>query len=573
MSILDSLDPDQRRAATIVRGPLLIVAGPGTGKTRTLTHRIAHLVENEGAYPEECLAITFTRRAAEEMRERLNCLLADEHDPAMVRTFHGFCYELLGDHTKMTRLDADFEVATTRQCIEVLSEDLGIENPERTLNRLRNSSGDEPDGSLRKLRTDFREALIERGLIDFDGLLDETLDLLNSRSEVLQSLRERFRWVSVDEYQDLNEKQYRLVRFLAPEESNLCVIGDPDQAIYGFRGGDVEYFKQFESDYPSARTVELTRNYRSTPTIVQGALDVAGPETLVPDRTLQSQRTLDEPIRVNESPTARAEAEFVVKTIERMIGGTTFFSFDSRRVSNEDPDPLAFSDIGVLYRTSEQAEVLEEALSRSGIPFRKHSHVPIAERPQVEFLLNRLEKDSADPLTLRLENAQEEWTDKNEANQDSTRIYEALRSLADSSEDLAEFRSQLALGLDVDLWDPRAGGVSLLTLHASKGLEFRIVFVVGCEEELLPLNWGDDDTGSHPEERRLFFVGMTRAEDKLILSYANRRKRHGSMREMEPSRYLEEIDESLKNKTTLDEKVLESEGNKAGPDQQLSLID
>lgn len=553
-TILGRLDADQRRAARSTGNPVLIVAGPGSGKTRTLTHRIAHLIDSQTAEPGACLAITFTRRAAGEMTDRLAKFLPQQAERVTVRTFHGLCYRLLREFHREAGLPEDLQVATVEQSLAILTEALGITRTEaRTrIRQFRTTPAGERSPELKRDRRTYRRALTEQSLIDFRGLIERTVQVLKDSPTVRRTLQDRFRWISVDEFQDVDPLQYRLIRLLAPPGSNLCVIGDPDQSIYGFRGADVSCFTRFEKDYPTTDRIELTRTYRSVPTISRAALQMIEPDSLVGNRRLEPVRQGDVPNRLQECPTGPAEAEFVVKSIERMIGGTSFFSFDSRRVGSNGGEPLSFSDIGVLYRTRAQAEPLAEAFDRSGIPYRKHSHRPLHEHPTVQFLLERMTSgaDDASPEE-RFDRAVEAWREDNEATDETHRITEALRREIRSLEgDVEALQSELALGLDVDLWDPRAQGVSLLTLHASKGLEFRVVFVVGCEDGFLPFRKESDGTVDRAEERRLLFVGMTRAEDQLILSYANRRKRHGTVRQRDPSPFLNAIDDTLIEKAS-----------------------
>jgi len=516
--ILGDLDPEQRAAAGITRGALLITAGPGTGKTRTLTHRIAHLVADHDAPPEQCLAVTFTRRAAAEMRERLLTLLPERGSRVPVLTFHALGYTLLREHADRAGLPAGFRVAAEAERSRLRAED--------------------PDGYATAMRT--------RGWVDFDDLIALTVRLLESHADVLAACRDRYRWISVDEYQDVDEQQYRLVRLLAPPGGNLCVIGDPDQAIYGFRGSDVRFFRRFVEDYPDAKTVQLTRNYRSNRTIVDASLRVITPATLVEGRSLEALFDDPERVTLHEAATDRAEAEFVVHTVEQLIGGSTFFSMDSGRVADEQPETYSFADFAVLYRTEAQADALCEAFHRSGMPYQRRSHAPLGEEPLVQRIVSAMQElpGEAPPID-RLARAVERFRE-DENSRDAERFARALRPLAERAGAMPEFLSELALGTDADLWDPRADAVSLLTIHAAKGLEFAAVFLVGCEDGILPLRWGRGrDTGNTDEERRLFFVAMTRAGRRLFLCHARKRAWRGKIRERTPSPFLRDIEEAL----------------------------
>jgi uncharacterized protein (TIGR00375 family) len=558
--LLSRLDPDQRAAAETVDGPLLIVAGPGTGKTRTLTHRLAHLVTGRGVAPERCLAVTFSRRAAAEMEERLAALVPDAAERVLVSTFHGLGLTLLRERAGEAGLAEGFRVATPVERTEIVRElfDVTPNKADRLLEEIGsarrgqggNHGGDPPPAPERIAA--YERALASRGLVDFDDLLLRPLALLRDRPDLAAHYRERFGWISIDEYQDIDALQYALIRLLVPPGGNLCAIGDPDQSIYGFRGADVGFFLHFREDFPGARVVHLTRSYRSSRTLVEAACQAIRPASLVPDRRLVAVANgAAERIVVQRASSERAEAELVIHTLERLLGGTSSFSFDSGRVGAGDgADPLSFADIAILYRTEAQAPSLIEALGRAGIPFQKRSHRPLAEQPGVRALLPVLQKQEAPTVETRLERAVLELVET-----DRTAILaaaELLRPLAlRAGSDLDAFLAEVAGGGEVEAWDPRAEGVSLLTLHASKGLEFPVVFLVGCEDGLLPLTWpGADPTNpvDTTEERRLFFVGITRARSRLYLFHSRRRTVRGESRESRPSPFLADLEDALLEK-------------------------
>jgi len=561
-SVLANLDPEQRAAAEVTHGPLLIIAGPGTGKTRTLTHRLARLVADHGVPPEECLAITFTRRAAGEMRERLETLLGDRAERVPVMTFHALGLSILREHGSRLGLAEPLRVAPRGECIRLLQDALGASERKATRLLARFSqykrrapdadadpSGSRPadDAETIAALAAYDERLRARGAVDFDDLVALPVRLLEDHADLVDDYRVRYRWISVDEYQDVDRLQYRLIRLLAPPDGNLCVIGDPDQAIYGFRGSDVSYFQRFGEDYPSARTISLVRNYRSTRTIVDASLQVIEPASLIVDRTLEALTEGPERIEIHECATDRAEAELVVHTIERMIGGYTFFSMDSGRVDGQEGEALSFGDFAVLYRTDAQAEPLVEAFARSGIPFQKRSHDALADQPGVEAVIRAMEEGPAGQSVLDRLNRAAEKVRQHDPQVDQA--LPALRLLAERhADDPHQFLSELALGVDVDFWDPRADRVALLTLHAAKGLEFPVVFIVGCEDGLIPLHWGPLDQADLAEERRLLFVGMTRAEDRLLLTHARKRRRHGKVQESQPSPFLHDVEQQLQER-------------------------
>jgi DNA helicase-2/ATP-dependent DNA helicase PcrA len=558
--VLGGLDPEQRVAAGAEAGPLLVVAGPGTGKTRTLTHRLAYLVAERGLAAEGCLAITFTRRACAELQERLDALVPGEARRMVVTTFHGLGLRILREQHAAAGLGPGFRVADEAERLELLTELLGC--PEREARRLlpelvrrkRARAARWPDldaepsevaGPLAR----YEAAMRKLDLVDLDDLLALPVMLLAGDAALAARYRERFGFVAVDEYQDVDELQYRLLRLLTTPDANLCVIGDPDQAIYGFRGADVGFFLRFAEDFPAATIVRLTRNYRSSPAIVAGALQAIAPSTLVAGRELAAMAGLEAPaqITLHQAASDLAEAEFVVQTIDRLLGGASFLSLDSGRADGGAEHGLSFADVAVLYRTDAQAGPLAEALGRAGMPFQKRSHDRLGDRPAVRALVRALRAPAVPAgdrsLTARLAAA----AAGPEPAEGTAEALELLAPLAERwGDDLDRFLAELALGDEVDTWDRRADRVSLLTLHAAKGLEFPVVFLVGCEDGLLPLRFGARPSPEETaEERRLFFVGMTRARSHLFLSHARRRAWRGSVREAEPSPFLADLEAAL----------------------------
>jgi len=466
-------------------------------------------------------------------------------------TFHGLGYLLLSEHGKRLGLQPPLRVATPYERLNLLEDAAGLseEHARRVLteiSRLKRQGG-QPDANsdlLRYLHA-YNAAMRALFLVDYDDLVTLTVELLAQCADLKQRCRELYRWISVDEFQDVDDRQYALVRLLAPPDGNICAIGDPDQAIYSFRGSDTRFFQQFPRDFPSARVIQLRRNYRSTATILAAALEIVAPVSLVEDRQLEASMPGSEKITVHESPTDRAEAEFVVHTIEQMLGGATFFSFDSRRVAGGEDEETSrsFGDFAVLYRTSEQAATLQEAFMRSGLPFQCRSHASLADSSWVRTLVRELQgMPDNESVVGRVERSLARL--KLPEIEDEHSALAALRALARRTHNIAQFLSELAMGIDADLWDPRGDRVSLLTLHASKGLEFPVVFIVGCEDGVLPLQWGTKKENLE-EERRLFFVGMTRCRERLFLTYARRRHWRGSVRTMRPSPFLTELREAL----------------------------
>ncbi|MEV0722172.1 UvrD-helicase domain-containing protein [Micromonospora purpureochromogenes] len=534
--LLDRLDAMQRVAASAPGGPLLIVAGPGTGKTRTLTHRIAYLCAELNVFPEQCLAITFTRRAAEELRHRLDGLLGPVAEDVTVGTFHSLGLTILREHAAAAGLPADFRIA---------------DDADRAAARA--EAGDDPDRYTALLR--------KQDLVDLDELLTLPVALLKANKKLVRDYRERWRWIFVDEYQDVDAVQYELLRLLSPADGNLCAIGDPDQAIYSFRGADVGYFLRFSQDFTDARLVRLNRNYRSSAPILAAAVQTIAPSSLVRGRRLDPARLDPEAPLVGRYPAASVadEADFVVRTIDELVGGLSHRSLDSGRIDGRSTT-LSFSDIAVLYRTDAQAAPIVDALARANIPVQKRSHDRLRDRPGVTAIARELRHaDGLDgSLSARVRLAGQVLAERFAVPtldgavavrpEDVRAAVDLLTPLARRcGDDLGLFLSQLATGAEVDALDPRAEAVTLLTLHAAKGLEFPVVFLVGAEDGLLPLRWPgtEPDDDAVAEERRLFFVGLTRAQDRLYVSHAARRVRHGSERECRPSPFLDVIDAGL----------------------------
>lgn len=597
------LNPDQLAAVRCTDRPLVIVAGPGTGKTRTLTARIAYLIAAQGVAPESVLAITFTNKAAGEMRERLEGLLgAEVAGRITIKTFHAFGALLLREHAEQLGLSPRFVIlgdeeraALLRQaCPELKAGE--VEEALAAITAAKNS-GFEPSGGHAVLRTKpakasipdhelcerYTAALRAADAVDFDDLILLPIRLLEEHPDVLAALRARYRWISVDEYQDVNAGQYRLLRLLTgggetrkqgDKEAgtggpNLCVIGDPDQAIYGFRGADPRYFLRFEQDYPGAVRLSLSKNYRSSQAILDAASQVIARN---PDRqavALLAQFVDEVRLDVYRAPTDKAEAEYVVHQIEQMVGGTSYFSLDSARVTGETPAAArSFADFAVLYRLSAQSRLLIEAFDRSGIPYQTAGQTSLYEYKAVREVLAHLwrvynprapfarqltglrdAQPGELPYVARLiEQIAEQLAaqrGKPYAEADAKRLHQLALRAVPFGDRLGDFLEATALQSETDAYDPRADRVALMTLHAAKGLEFPVVFIVGCEEGLLPYERKGEAVDIE-EERRLFYVGLTRAGRKLVLTHARKRVLFGQFMENPLSRFVGDIEAALK---------------------------
>jgi DNA helicase-2/ATP-dependent DNA helicase PcrA len=622
-------------AVECIDRPLLIVAGPGAGKTRTLTVRIAHLIRSHAVAPEAVLAITFTNKAAEEMAERLDALLG-AHDArrVTVKTFHAFGARLLAEHGHHLGLPANFAIAgdderraILRQAVPSLSDSDASRALERIAdakNHLRNLEQiGADDGDFALFFRAYCEALAASQMVDFDDLIALAVRLLDEHPVVRQAIHARYRWISVDEYQDVNLAQVQMLRLLSAGGANLCAIGDPDQAIYGFRGADRRHFLAFQEEHPNARTILLRQSYRAPQSLLNAASQViarsSDPDADHGARRMWSEFTEQVKLDIHRVASDKAEAETVVQRIEQMVGGTSYFSLDSGRVDETATAVRSFADFAVLYRLNTQSAALIEAFERSGMPYQAPAQTRLAEFKDVQEVLaylwllhnprtrlhieqvmtaGRVTRPPAQLIELidawdgdltelfarssrldalsgsqrkRLEALAGFWSEFGQlvdgrsvvesieqvhrflvqqrgaplSATTQERIQQLMLRAASYGQNQATFLERMTLQGETDAYDPRADRVALLTLHAAKGLEFPVVFIVGCEEGLLPyLPAGRPHDVE--EERRLFYVGMTRAQHKLILTHARRRLLFGQEVYAAPSRFIDDIEHALK---------------------------
>lgn len=489
----NGLDEFQQNAVESLDSQLLIIAGPGSGKTTVLTRRISHMITEKNIKPENCLAITFTKRAAQEMRERLYKLLNTKSELINIHTFHSLCFSILKENYEKAGLKEGFRVITDK---------------EKEL---------------------YKDKELPENVLEFDDLITLTVKLFEENPDITKSYQEHFEYISVDEYQDIDENQYKLIKFLCPQNGSICAIGDPNQAIYGFRGGDAIFFNNFTQDYTNTKIINLKNNYRSTGNIVEASNQMINSYNIVSQYDKPHEK-----ITIHTAPTDKAEAEFVVSTIENLIGGHSFFSLDSDRSLGQEQD-YSFSDFAVLYRTSSQAELLIEAFERSGMPYANYSNDLLCDKKPIHNLLNSLTDD--EPVIDQIVNY--EFSQEIE-----DYILNYLKELAANHTGKDEFIHEVSMLKESDTFDKRADRIALMTLHSSKGLEFNCVFIVGLEDGILPL-YRAKELSEIEEERRLLYVGMTRAEKRLFLSYAIKRKWLGTYRNLEISPFLKQIKDDL----------------------------
>ncbi len=586
--VLEGLNPDQQQAVESDSRAIIIQAGPGTGKTRTLTARIAHLISGKRVDPGAVLALTFTNKAARELEKRIQKYQPGSQTPVTALTFHAFCLRLLKEYQDFDAVlaDDDLRISLVREAMggkgkrgEVHAADQFIGlckqnllGPEDDLEKLAGEGG---AGRLRTIYKDYLSLCKERNTADFEDLIFLTMGMLTTDEKILSSVRSRYLYIFIDEYQDLNFGQYELVKLLS-KESHIVVIGDPDQSIYGFRGSDNVYFKRFEFDFPGCEKIILTRNYRSAQAILDASFQVIckSPEKDEKIRIFSDIGTTKKLI-IKETASEEAEAAAIGKMIERLVGGTSFLSMDSRKAEFDNSKEYSFSDFAVLFRTRKQGEAFIAAFEKAGIPFQaadKGNMLKAVGISQWLSLCRRLTQKEDFPGKTALEDGfgfedipslkeeirslgneaglrlLSEKTGLNEImekNDGTRQAFERLLSQSRLHPDLKTFLDSLALDRDADILEYDVEKVFLLTLHAAKGLEFPVVFVAGCEQGLIPFARDGEQIENMEEERRLFYVAMTRAMDILCLTYAKKRRIYGKSVKRQRSLFIEDIEKRL----------------------------
>lgn len=635
MSIYDSLNPKQQEAVFHTEGPLLILAGAGSGKTRVLTHRVAYLIKEKNVNPWNIMAITFTNKAAGEMRERVDKLVESGAESIWVSTFHSSCVrilrrfiEYLGYNTNFTIYDADDQRTLMRQVLKKMDLDpkqfrdramLGVisaaKNELISPQEYRlNAGGDWREQKAAAVYQEYQDSLRRNNALDFDDLIFKTVELLNTSRDVLEYWQERFQYIMVDEYQDTNTAQFRLISLLAGKYKNLCVVGDDDQSIYKFRGANIRNILDFEEAYPGARVIKLEQNYRSTSHILNAANAVIRNNQGRKDKALWTDNEAGEPVEFRQFEQAYEEAEGIVRDILK--------------------NGYAYQDCAVLYRTNAQSRLLEEQCIRNNVPYRLVGGVNFYQRREIKDILSYLKtiaNGQDDLAAQRIINVpkrgigattvgritawsseqdisfydacvrapaipglgkaaarvgkfvaqMEDFRDRLQAGAGIKELIEAVvsetgyqeeleaegeiesqtrlenieelvnKAVSYSEEherpDLNEFLEEVALVADIDRVDDSENRVTLMTLHSAKGLEFPVVYLSGMEDGLFPgmMSVMSDDRTEIEEERRLCYVGITRAKERLLMTAARLRMINGETRYYKVSRFVEEIPAEL----------------------------
>ena len=570
------LNEQQQKAKNHGRGPALVIAGPGTGKTRILTERIAHLIKDLNINPQNILAITFTRQAAGEMQKRLSQLLDENQvNDLTISTFHALGLDILSSH-----FDRNFYIIDDNDKRHILST-LGVAKNQLSkyinlISQIKNTftNPTDLDQETAKIFNDYQKFLEQNNLLDFDDLIYKTVNLLEENSDLRQQLQQKYQWILIDEFQDINLAQYKFLKLISSADKNLFAIGDPNQSIYQFRGSDNRLIQQFIEEFQPA-IYKITTTYRVPQNIIDASLSV-----LRADHGLTS---LTKGVKVVISPQAtdKSEAEFIARQIEKLMGGVGFFSIDSQVSDGFGSKTLGFSDFAILVRTRHQFEAIERALMDHNLPYQVVGSSPFYLNPPYSQIIDVLkflaypENSFFRQKISHLQHVIQYLKTGQPLKQLVIDIAKILKISIDQIEkllniieknkfDLKQLLTFLEISYGQDEFNPDIESVALMTLHASKGLEFKVVFIPGLEDGLLPYTLYRDDVDID-EERRLLYVGMTRAKERLYLSYARRRMLFGRMLQLKPSRFLADIKRDL-----LEE--LRMERKKSSQDSQLKLF-
>jgi superfamily I DNA/RNA helicase len=571
--LLEGMNTEQAESTQHAEGPAVVLAGPGTGKTKVLTHRIAWLIDERGINPDHVLAITFTNKAAEEMQKRCKYLLGNqkEQSTTTISTFHAFGHSILKAYAEETGRNARFTIADEELKRQIIQDLLQCSQQEAkhlsaAFSRFKQQNTD-PDGDKVESFQEYQNQLTKYNLFDLDDLIYQVVQLARSNPVIQENLREEYQWVLVDEFQDINKIQYDLLNIIChKKDSNLFIIGDPNQAIYGFRGSSRKFISHFVEDYTSSRVYKLKTSYRCSEHILKASGDVLQEDSLT---------GLQEGVRIKIAPqqTEKSEAEYIARTIEQLSGGLRFFSMDSQVTEGESDRAIeSLSDFAILCRTKAQMKPIEKALSDHTIPYQKASEeeffqhylvkqirdcLYFAENPDNPYLEKRLKLHGMDfkangtlekiqkcsPIPDRIEYIANRFISEKDRNEEVLKQLSELGRQFNGKVD--EFLKYLTLGTATDLYEKETEKVSLMTLHASKGLEFQCAFIAGCEKGLIPYELFHNQETDNEEEKRLLYVGMTRAKSYLHLTHARSRFIMGQEKQMQRSPFLNRIEKEL----------------------------
>ena len=597
-SLLSDLNPEQQKAVKATEGPCLILAGAGSGKTRVLTYKVAYLIKEKGVQPENILMVTFTNKAAGEMMERIRKLLNSPTSQPVMGTFHSFCARILRRDGRTLGLPPGFAIYDEGDALDAIKEAMGNLNipvqktsPHSvrvTISGAKNeliSALEYPQYArgyfqeiVAKIYLEYQKILERNCALDFDDLLLQTIKLFQTDPAILARYQIQFRYILIDEYQDTNPAQYLISKYLANRHKNICVVGDASQSIYSFRGADFRNIVNFQKDYPSTRVFNLEQNYRSTQTILDAAHSVISKNRSHPILKLWTEKNGGEKIEVYEAGNEIEEALFI---IAHLRGGV-----ENKAGSHLGGVTKRLSDFAILYRTNAQSRVLEEQFLKSGVPYHLIGGISFYQRKEIKDVLAylRLLQNPGDSVSIkraekigkgRLAKVMELYTEVNikfdeystlelldlilsktgylsyiddntEVGKGRVENVKELRSVAEEFPKLTEFLENVALVEAADNPHKKTNdGVTLMTLHSAKGLEFPVVFIIGMEEGLFPHSRAMLDINELEEERRLCYVGITRAKEKLYLTYARQRLYFGTRSNNLVSRFLADIPESL----------------------------
>ena len=578
--LLEGLNAEQTKAASHGRGPAAVLAGPGTGKTKVLTRRIAYLITEKQIEPSRILAITFTNKAAGEMKNRCKKLLSQDtpaSDPT-VATFHAFGYQLLKTYNHHLPQDENFTLIHEPDKIKLISEQFQIGEKEAkkfashfaAIKQYPPGNESHVDNNLHASFQAYQKQLADYNLFDLDDLIYQSVTLLKENPDLHNHITHQYPWILIDEFQDINPMQYQMIRLLGPgKDANLFIIGDPNQAIYGFRGSNTRFISRMMEDYLDTEVYKLHTSYRCSQNILNASGDV------LEEKGLEGLR---EGVKIKISPqqTDKSEAEFIARTIEALSGGLRFFSMDSNVTQgNTDEQIESLSDFAILCRTKKQMAVIENALLNHTIPCQAVSedaffHHPLVkdvtsmieytEKPGNRFLQLKLEKildsgqsihhalntiQALDGINDKIQCAYDMLIRKDPGRHDQELLQYLLKLGSHYTGNIREFLRYLALGSENDAYDSGTEKVALMTLHASKGLEFQCVFIAGCEDGLIPYSIYTTQDTDREEEKRLLYVGMTRAKSYLYLTHAKKRYFMGRERSLSRSPFLNRIEKAL----------------------------